>query len=430
MFQDLLTAARSNPVSDPAIQLILLAIVIVLSRIVIARPRASLRARLGVEPRPGDRITWFMKFFGASLMWPAVAAASMAVVVVLLPGDDPLRDRLRVTAVLWFLVYYLLAESLLFAFVQAGPRRRQLRLVFVPIGLTLAVLDRLRLLDPVVNWLDRPLLTLMDAQISMLSLLTALLIVVAFVFGAKAVGDIIANRIMPRLGIEAALSDALGAISRYLITVLGVLMASDHLGLDLTGLKIVLGALSVGIGFGLQNVVNNFVSGLILMFERTIKRGDIIQLDGTAGRVLSIGLRSSVVRTRAGHEIIVPNGDLIASRVDNLSYRDPLMRLDVPIGVSYGSDPEAIRAILLGVAAAHAATLEAPPASVLFTGYGESSLDFQLRVWISDAWRTPTITSELLYAAWYALKDAGVEIPFPQRDLHIRSGGFAPGGAG
>jgi small-conductance mechanosensitive channel len=214
----------------------------------------------------------------------------------------------------------------------------------------------------------------------------------------------------------------LGTVARSLVIVLGLLVAADALGLDLSSLKIVLGALSVGIGFGLQNVVNNFVSGLILMFERTIKRGDIVRISQTEGRVASIGLRSSVIRTRAGHDIIVPNGDLVAGQVDNLSFTDEDVRIEVPFGVSYASDPNTVREIVLEVAARTDLVRPSPEPDVLFMGFGESSLDFELRVWVSGAWVLPRVRSALLFDVWYALKGAGIEIPFPQRDLHVRSG--------
>jgi small-conductance mechanosensitive channel len=277
-------------------------------------------------------------------------------------------------------------------------------------------------LDDILAWLDITLFSLQGTSLSILALLKALLIVVVFALVAKGLGDFLANSLLPRLGMEAALSDALGSVCRYILVVTGFFVAAEFIGFDFTSLKIVLGALSVGIGFGLQNIVNNLVSGLILMFERTVKRGDILQLQGTAGRVLAIGLRSSVIRTRAGHELIVPNGELIASRVDNLSFKDSRVRLDVPVGVTYKADPHQVRELLVAMAKEFPAVLDDPPPSVIFKAFGESSIDFELRVWVDDVWRAPIIQSDLLFGAWDALKAAGIEIPFPQRDLHIRSG--------
>jgi small-conductance mechanosensitive channel len=202
----------------------------------------------------------------------------------------------------------------------------------------------------------------------------------------------------------------------------GFFVAVDTLGFDLSALKIALGALGVGIGFGLQGVVNNFVSGLIMLVERTVKRGDIITVGGTDGRVINIGLRSSIVQTRGGREIIVPNSDLVSSQVTNYSYRDTLVRVDIPVGVSYGSDPNQVRDLLLQAAEGEERILDDPRSDVVFQGYGNSSIDFELRIWINDPWQLPQVRSALYFSIWYKLKGAGIEIPFPQRDLHMRSG--------
>jgi len=202
----------------------------------------------------------------------------------------------------------------------------------------------------------------------------------------------------------------------------GIMVALESLGFDLSTLKIVLGAMGVGIGFGLQNVVNNFVSGIIILAERMVKKGDIIAVGQTDGRVIRIGLRSSVVRTRAGMEIIVPNSDFVSSQVTNFSYHDRLVRVDIPVGVSYASDPNRVREILLQAAAEEERVLQNPRSDVIFVQYGNSSIDFELRVWIDDPWVRPQVRSALYFSIWYKLKSAGIEIPFPQRDLHVRSG--------
>jgi len=244
---------------------------------------SALRRRISDEPVPGDRLTWFLKSSATTLAWPITAAVLALPLLSALPGQAVFAARSRSLTVFWFLALFLVVDAMLRAFLQVSPRRRQLRRIIVPTVLILAVLDHLTLLGPITNQLSRPLPVIASSEISALSLLVAGFIGLGFLIGSRGIGDLVGNRILPQLGFETALSDALGAVLRYVF--------------------VIVGALSIGIGFGLQNIVNNFVSGLILMFERTIKRGDIIELAGIEGRVLSIGLRSSVVRTRAGRPI-------------------------------------------------------------------------------------------------------------------------------
>ncbi len=364
----------------------------------------------------------FMLNIPVVMAWPVLAAVLAIAPLLLLPGAAPNSDRLPVLTLAWFLLLHNGIDTTIRQYMQPGPHRRRLRWLVVPIIMAVAVLDQMSLLGDLFEYLNRPFLVMGGAHLSILSVLSSFGLALVFILGARMLSNLISNSILPNLGVEQALADALAAVTRSLIIVLGLLVSADAMGLDMSSLKIVLGALSVGIGFGLQNVVNNFVSGLILMFERTIKRGDIIRINETEGRVMSIGLRSSVVRTRSGHDIIVPNGELVAGHVDNLSFTDEHVRVDVPIGVSYRADPREVSDILLAVTRRTPDVVPSPPPEVLFTGYGESSIDFEVRVWVHGAWTLPRVRSALLFEAWYELKKAGVEIPFPQRDLHIRSG--------
>jgi small-conductance mechanosensitive channel len=191
--------------------------------------------------------------------------------------------------------------------------------------------------------------------------------------------------------------------------------------MDFTRVALFAGAFSVGIGFGLQTVVNNFVSGLVLLFERPIQIGDMVEVGTLRGEVRRIGARSSTVRTFDGAEVIVPNANLISEPVVNWTLSDRRRRLDLEVGVAYGTDPEAVLELLQGVGEAHSAVLETPKAEALFLEFGDSSLNFRLRVWIPRFEEGFTIRSQLSVAINAALRDAGIQIPFPQRDLHVRS---------
>ena len=201
----------------------------------------------------------------------------------------------------------------------------------------------------------------------------------------------------------------------------GFFAAIAAAGMDLGRFTILAGALGVGIGFGLQNVVNNFVSGLILLFERPIKTGDTIEVGDLIGDVRTIGIRSSTVRTWQGAEVIVPNADLISGQVINWTLSDRNRRIDVDVGVKYGTDPEQVLELLLGVARADDRILDLPEPSALFLGFGDSSLNFRLRGWTARYEEWIRIHSDLNVAVNRALADAEIEIPFPQRDLHLRS---------
>jgi small-conductance mechanosensitive channel len=219
---------------------------------------------------------------------------------------------------------------------------------------------------------------------------------------------------LPR-GVPAAIN----RLSHYAMVVVGVMIGASAAGLDFSRINLIVGALGVGIGFGLQNVVSNFVSGLILLFERPIRVGDKVQLSELSGSVKDIGMRASIVRTFQGAEVIVPNANLISAEVVNWTLSDERRRMELPVGVAYGTNPEAVIDILVGAAKDHPEVLSDPEAEALFQGFGESSLNFQLRAWTRGDY--VKVSSDLLVAMNRALCDAGIEIPFPQRDLHVRS---------
>jgi len=225
--------------------------------------------------------------------------------------------------------------------------------------------------------------------------------------------------VMPHLDLPRGVPGAITRLSHYTIVVVGVMIAAVAAGLDFSRINLIVGALGVGIGFGLQSVVNNFVSGLILLFERPIRVGDKIQLAELFGTVKNIGMRASVVRTFQGAEVIVPNANLISAEVVNWTLSDDRRRMELPAGVAYGTDPQVVIDILVGVANDHPEVLSDPEPAALFLGFGDSSLDFQLRAWTRTDY--VRVSSDLLVALNNALVDAGIEIPFPQRDFHLRS---------
>jgi len=214
---------------------------------------------------------------------------------------------------------------------------------------------------------------------------------------------------------------AISKVTYYVLMVVVVTIALTGAGLDLNKFTVLTGALGVGLGFGLQNIVNNFVSGLILLFERPIHIGDIVDVGGLVGTVRRIGARASTVVTFQGAEVIVPNNSLISNQVINWTLSSPWRRVDVPVGVAFGTDPELVLKLLVDTAMSHPGVLRARPPAAFFLGFGDSSLKFELRFWSARQETWFQLQSEVTVAVAKALREAGIEIPFPQRDLHLRS---------
>jgi small-conductance mechanosensitive channel len=257
-------------------------------------------------------------------------------------------------------------------------------------------------------------LSIGDVLAFVLTLLVALLL-------ARIVNGVLEEDVYPRTRLPRGTPHALSTLVRYGIYSLGFLLALAAAGVNLGQLAILLGGLGIGIGFGLQDLVKNFAAGLTLLFERRVQVGDTVQIasQDISGRVVSIGLRATVVRNENGVEVVVPNGDLVSGAVSNWTLSDPLHRIEVRVGVAYGTDPERVVALLLDVARSDDRLLSKPAPRALFTAFGESSLDFVLRAWTDDEYEART--SELALAVHRSLGEAGISIPFPQRDLHLAS---------
>ncbi len=216
---------------------------------------------------------------------------------------------------------------------------------------------------------------------------------------------------------------AVARVMGYLIFVFGLVVGLQSLGVNLSSLVVLGGALGVGAGFGLQPIVSNFVSGLVLLVERPVRIGDRVEVGKTVGDVMRIGGRSTWIRTNDNEIIIIPNSEFVTARVTNWTANDRSVRFSIPVGVSYASDPEKVRELLIEVARQHPDVLVDPPPEVIFEGLGDSSLNFLLRVFTVNQVQTPfKLKSDLYFSIFRTFGEHGVEIPFPQRDLHIKSG--------
>ena len=230
---------------------------------------------------------------------------------------------------------------------------------------------------------------------------------------------ILQEDVYPRISIAPGLSYATSSLLNYIILSLGFVAALGVLGVDFSKVTILAGAFGVGIGFGLQGVVNNFVSGLILLFERPIHVGDTVEVGDLQGMVQRIGIRASVIHTGAGADIIVPNSQLVTDKVTNWTLSDRLRRVDLPVGINYGADPKKVIELLEQTARAHPEVLREPAPRALFMGYGDSAINFELRVWPIHFNQATQVRSDLAASVYDAVNAAGMSFPFPQREVRV-----------
>ncbi|GAB2997365.1 mechanosensitive ion channel domain-containing protein [uncultured Cyclobacterium sp.] len=279
------------------------------------------------------------------------------------------------------------------------------------------------LLDKLNEFLDIKLLMLGKTELT-IGLFLGLTISIVLVFIVSELARrFLANKVLARYKIEVGMRQSIATFFKYLLIIIGLITILQNSNVDLSALGILAGAIGVGIGFGLQNITNNFISGLIILLERPIKVGDRIEVDEVYGDVERISARSTTILTNDNISIIVPNSQFIDNSVINWSHNDSNIRFNIPVGVSYKEEPEKIRRILLEVVKEFPGVLTKPEPDVLFDKYNDSSIDFNLRVWTTEYTNKPNVLkSQLYYAIFQKFAEENVEIPFPQRDLHIRSG--------
>lgn len=230
------------------------------------------------------------------------------------------------------------------------------------------------------------------------------------------------EELLKRLELKRGIPELISTTLHYLLLLLVFLFAVNAGGVALNKFTVLTGALGVGVGFGLQNIINNFVSGLILQFERPVRVGDVVELDaGVTGSVTRIGIRSSTVQTFRGAEVIIPNASFISSNVTNWTLSEAKRRIELPVGVAYGTDPKLVKELLERPAIQHSDVLTSPEPAVFFKGFGDSSLNFELQFWVMQESNVVRVKSEVALEVMRLLDEADIEIPFPQRDLRLRA---------
>lgn len=236
------------------------------------------------------------------------------------------------------------------------------------------------------------------------------------------VAHLIEKQVQSQRRLSPSLKVLITKVIRILLLVVAAMIALSSMGVNLASLTVLGGAIGLGLGFGLQKVVSNFVSGVLLLLDKSIKPGDVIEIDGSYGWINNLRARYASVITRDGTEHLIPNEDLITQRVINWSFTDELVRIKLPVGVSYKADPHQCIRLILAAAQSHERVLKDPPPNCLLTGFGDSSVDLELRFWLGDPSNgIGNVKSHLLLAIWDTFKEHAIEIPFPQRDLHLRS---------
>src|SRR5438270_2117676 len=260
-------------------------------------------------------------------------------------------------------------------------------------------------------------------KISLLQIFLLVALLVAVFWFSSRTKRFLFNRLLAQSGLDRSVQYAIAQIVSNIVLVLGIFIVLENTGIHLAALAVFAGAVGVGVGFGLQNIASNFISGLVILAERPITIGDRVEVAGIAGQVEHIRARSTVIRTNDNIMMIVPNTKFIDSPVTNWTYGDRRVRFRIPIGVAYGSDVTKVRELLLTVARENPHTLKEPAPGVFLDQFGDSSIDFKLMVWSSEMSARPSrYRSDLNFAIVEKFREAGIAFPFPQRDVHIRDG--------
>ncbi|MEY2921157.1 MAG: hypothetical protein RL261_2462 [Pseudomonadota bacterium] len=292
------------------------------------------------------------------------------------------------------------------------------------IAWVVVILDQFRVARPIFGAVEAILkypLEVGEISITLGSILLFVLSVYVAFWVARTVRVILRDEVLPNMDLPRGVGNSISSLSYYALVLIGLLVALAAAGFETSQFTLIFGALGIGIGLGLQNIVNNFVSGLILMFERPIQPGDVVEVSGTSGKVRSIGMRATTLTTFEGADVVVPNGTLLSEKLINWTLSDMNRRIDVEVGVAYGSDPRRVLALLREVALGTPGITPEPAPAIVFKGFGANSLDFGIRAWTNDFGDWVTIRTEMTARVCEAFAQEGIEIPFPQHDVHLRS---------
>ncbi len=333
------------------------------------------------------------------------------------PGG--LLDRL--TAVFWLVLVYRTVSSVVFGSLQPESAKSYHRRFVTPIFVILVTLVISTALAGTFPIFSLELFRILETPITIRTIALAMVVFYLFLAASWVTQDVLRNIVLPRAQANAGVTNTVLVTSRYALIAIGAMAALSTLGFDLSALTIIFGGLSVGIGFGLQELVANFISGILLLFEQSLRPGDVIEVSGQRGTVSQLRMRATVLRTFDNIEVFVPNKTLLTSTVSTYTVTDRNVRRVINVGVAYDSDPIQVRDILQRVMDNHGLILDTPAPAVFFMGFGESSLAFQCAYWVGEPGRAMPVDSDVHFMISRELATNNIRIPFPQRDLHLRS---------
>ncbi len=290
---------------------------------------------------------------------------------------------------------------------------------FIALPLSLDFLMGTRL-SKYVSWLESGI-SIGGTKITIINIAYLVIFLVFFIFVSRIIRDTLQNRILPRTRLDIGARASFVNIVIYTFWILAIYTGINILGINLSSLAFMAGALGIGIGFGLQNVVNNFVSGIILLFDPSIQVGDMVQIGDDWGTVNRINIRTTIIQTFDNASLIIPNSEMISNKVTNWSFKDPKVRRQVDVGVAYGSDVQLVHKILLQIVNDMPEIMNDPAPRVDFTDFADSALIFRIRFWITSPEFWLAAPTELRFKIDEEFKKNGIEIAFPQQDIHIRS---------
>ena len=397
------------------VQLAIVAVAAVLSW-PLARP-----VRRGLERIAARGAAWDYRVRQVISRLPQLAYPGVYFVLMLIAV--PAATSVRFPGHIMTIAMSLLAAWLVIKLAVSVISNREVARTITVTAWTIAALNIVDLLDPLIAVLDGLAITLDEGRISLLTIIKAMVLLVVLWWLSNAAGRFVTSRLKRSQTLTPSIKVLAEKTIKIALLAAVFLVTLDYLGVDLTAFAVFTGALGVGIGFGLQKVVSNLISGFILLLDRSIKPGDVIEIGETFGWVTSLGARYVALTTRDGREWLIPNEDLITQQVINWSYSSKLLRLPLRFGVSYKSDPKTVMSLAVETAKGIDRVYEDPPPVCRLIGFGDSSVDFELRIWISDPEAgVVNVKSAVYVALWEAFHENGIEFPFPQRDIHIKPG--------
>jgi small-conductance mechanosensitive channel len=374
------------------------------------------------EERRMRTVLWTAKFPILVLIFGYLALSIYTIT------DQPSHTLNKLVTLFWFITGYALVAKSVTVLTPEGEERRLIRRVLLPLLAVLGIMHLLGLLEALWAWASQFVVDVGAETITGASVGLALLTMVLFWLVAKGGSSLFVRAMLPRSRTDPNLARSVGGFLQFAILVVGVWIAVGMLGLDASNLTLVISALTVGIGFGLQDVIKNLMGGLILLGEGHVVPNQVYEIASETGVVERIGLRSTVLRTWDGSRVIVPNAELIANKVRDLSRQ---LRVQVQVGISTTADVRMAQRLLLEAAAAHPNVVAEPAPSVVFDGFGESTYDLSLYAWVADRSVLLATKTELHHAVIEILEGHGVEMPYRQLDVHLHSaaGQVPPTGA-